>query len=135
MMAAPLIAGNDLRTMTEETRSIFTNSEVLAFDQDSLGIQGYRYDVQDSVEVWMKPLSGGDWAVCFLNRSLGAQHVSFDWKKHIITDDFSGRTLDANVTTYSIRDVWAKAPRGSTGRMLQAQVSSHDVLTVRLTKQ
>ena len=69
MMAAPLIAGNDLRAMSKETNEILTNREVLGVDQDSLGVQGYRYSTQDSIEVWVKPLMHGDWAVALPNRS------------------------------------------------------------------
>jgi alpha-galactosidase len=51
MLAARLIAGIDLRTMKKEIVEILPNREVIAIDQDSLGIQGYRYDATDSLEV------------------------------------------------------------------------------------
>ena len=69
MLAAPLIAGNDLRSMTKETIEVLTNREVIAINQDSLGVQGFKHSVKDSVETWYKPLKGGDWAVAFLNRN------------------------------------------------------------------
>jgi alpha-galactosidase len=136
MLAAPLIAGNDIRGMSKETLEILTNREVIAIDQDSLGVQGFRYnDSQNGVEVWGKPLKNGDWAVCLLNRSLKAQDVSFDWSKNVISDDISKTTLNANETTYSVRDLWAKKNRGSTREKLSANVPSRDVLMLRLSRQ
>jgi alpha-galactosidase len=134
LMAAPLMAGNDLRKMTKETMNILTNSEVVAIDQDSLGVQGYRYDAKDSLEVWVKPLMKGDWAVCFLNRSAKTQKVDFDWSKNIITDDVSQNTLNTNQIVYSIRDLWGKKNLGTTKKNLVSEVGTHDVLMVRLMK-
>jgi alpha-galactosidase len=133
-MAAPLIAGNDLRTMKKETAELLANREVIAVDQDSLGIQGYRYDAKDSLEVWVKPLMGGDWAVCLLNRSSLPQRIDFDWSKNIIVDDVSKRTLNTNEKNYEIRNLWTKKNIGTTKRRLTGDVSSHDVLMVRLTE-
>ena len=136
MMAAPLIAGNDLRTMGKETVEILANREAIAVDQDSLGIQGFRYnDNEHGLEVWVKPLKHGDWAVCFLNRSSRTQKVDFEWSKHVIFDDFSKMTLNANEFQYGVRDIWGKKNLGTTLKKLNAEVSSHDVLMVRLTKQ
>lgn len=135
LMAAPLIAGNDLRTMTKETAEILTNREVITVDQDSLGIQGYRYDAKDSLEVWVKPLMKGDWSVCFLNRSSQPQRIDFDWSKNIIVDDVSKRTLSTNEKNYVIRNLWAKKNIGTTKKHLVGDVPSHDVLMVRLTEQ
>src|SRR5215831_6344429 len=69
MMAAPLIAGNDIRKMNNDTRMILTNKDAIGIDQDALGIQGFRYASNDSLDTWFRPLSNGDWAVCFLNGS------------------------------------------------------------------
>ena len=135
MMAAPLIAGNDLRAMSKETNEILTNREVLGVDQDSLGVQGYRYSAQDSIEVWVKPLVHGDWAVCFLNRSANAQNVDFDWSKHIIVDDLSKRTLNTNETVYKIRDLWQKKTLGDTKKAVSAELATHNVLVLRLIQQ
>ncbi len=56
MLAAPLMAGNDISNMTKETQAILTNKDVIAVDQDPLGIQGLKFSVKDSVETWFKPL-------------------------------------------------------------------------------
>jgi alpha-galactosidase len=59
MMAAPLITGTDLRNMSAQTNATLTNREVLAIDQDPLGVQGFRYAAKDSLETWVKPLAAG----------------------------------------------------------------------------
>lgn len=64
MLAAPLLAGNDLSKMDETSRSILINKEVIAVDQDRLGKQGYRLGPP---QIWIKPLSGGARAVAVFN--------------------------------------------------------------------
>lgn len=136
LLAAPLVAGNDLRGMSKETIQILTNREVIAIDQDSLGVQGFRYnDDEDGLEVWTKPLSHGDWAVCFLNRSAKTEKIDFDWSNHVIQDDLSGMALNTNEAVYAIRDLWKKKDLGTTKGKLDAEISSRDVLMLRLTKQ
>jgi alpha-galactosidase len=67
MLAAPLIAGNDLPNMTPETKSILTNRDVIAIDQDKLAKQATRLYSEGEVEVWLRPLSGGSVAIAVLN--------------------------------------------------------------------
>ncbi|MGD0591205.1 MAG: glycoside hydrolase family 27 protein [Bacteroidota bacterium] len=134
MLAAPLMSGNDLSAMSTWTKEILTNTEVIAIDQDSLGVQGYRYDSKDSIEIWVKPLMKDGWAVCFLNRSMQKQKVDYDWSKNIITDELSKRTLNTNETKYNIRNLWVKKYIGTTKKKLTAEIASHDVLMVRLSK-
>jgi alpha-galactosidase len=133
MLAAPLIAGNDLRKMTKETADILTNKEVIAVDQDSLGVQGFKYATKDSVETWLKPLSGGDWAVAYLNRSKAPRTMDLNLGAVVITDTLSGRTLDTKATTYKLRDLWQKKEVGTTKKPLKVVVPSHDLLIFRLT--
>ena len=135
LLAAPLMSGNDLSAMIAGTKEILTNKEVIAVDQDSLGVQGYKYDSKDSIDVWVKPLMKGDWAVCFLNRSMQKQKIDFDWSKNIITDTLSKRTLNTNDIKYNIRNLWAKKNIGTTKKKLTAELTSHDVLMVRLSKE
>jgi alpha-galactosidase len=133
MLAAPLIAGNDLRKMTKETQAILTNREVIAVDQDSLGVQGFRYAVKDSVETWLKPLSGGEWAVAFLNRSRSPRTVEMVWGAEVISDTLSKRILDTKASTYKLRDLWLLKEAGTTKKPLKAVVAGHDLLLYRLT--
>lgn len=134
MLAAPLIAGNDARKMTKETQEILTNKEIIAIDQDSLGIQGFPAITGDNLEVWVKPLANDEWAVCFLNRGNEAKNVSFDWKENFIKDDSFGRQLDAKKTTYKVRDLWAKKDLGTTGAVFKEIVQPRNVVMLRLSK-
>ena len=134
MSAAPLISGNDLSRMSKETLDILTNKEVIAIDQDSLGIQGFRESKIDSIEVWYKPLKNGDWALCFLNRGSKPVNLEYDWKKQVIKDDVAKLELRFDLKPYTIRDLWAKKLIGSTDKVLKTNLPSHDVLMVRLLK-
>ena len=133
MIASPLIAGNDLRNMSEQTKAILSNSDAIDVDQDALGIQGFKYQSEGGFETWFKPLSGGDWAVCFLNRSAEAKAIDFDWAKNIINDELAHRKLDATAETFKIKDLWSKKELGTTKKSLKASVPSHDVLMLRLS--
>lgn len=134
MIAAPLIAGNDLRAMTKETIGILTNKEVIAVNQDSLGIQGFQYSVKDKLETWFKPLKDGSWAVCFLNRNDSPQEVDFDWAKEVVQDSLSKRDLDNRPGEYTIRNLWTKKASGTTKKRFKATVPSHDVVMLRLIR-
>ncbi len=133
MLAAPLIAGNDLAHMSDETVAILTNAGAIGIDQDSLGIEGFKFAVKDSVETWFKPLKNGDWAVCFLNRSTQPASVEFDWKTKVY-DDFSKRGLEAGSAGYKIVNVWTKKDMGNTRKLLKENIPGHDVLMLRLNK-
>ena len=134
MLAAPLIAGNDLRQMSPQTSSVLTNKDVIAVDQDPLGVQGFRLAAKDSVETWVKPLAEGDWALCFLNRGRKPQSVAFDWKTQPIHDDVAKRDLAADHTRYKIRNLWTGRAAGTTAKPFRAEVPGHDVVMIRLSK-
>ena len=133
MLAAPLMAGNDLKSMSPQTHDILTNGDAIAVNQDVLGVQGLKYKSEEGLETWLKPLSGGDWAVCFLNRAAEPKMIEFDWTKNIVSDTVSNRTLDASAELYKIKDIWTKKELGNTQKTLKAEVKSHDVLMVRLS--
>src|SRR5207237_3863185 len=99
ILAAPLIAGNDLAAMNAQTRSILTNKEVIAVDQDALGRQGTRIAKNGDEEVWARPLSGGSHAVVLLNRSTKPQDIAIDWQRLGLRPDQQAK----------IRDLWAGA--------------------------
>jgi len=134
MLAAPLIAGNDMRKMDENTRSILTNKEVIALNQDPLGIEAFKYSDKDSLGVWFKPLSNDNWAVCFLNRSDRPKQIEFNWQTEMVTDDLSKKQLDAKTTTYKLRDLWLKKDMGDTKKTLKSTLGIHDVLVLKLSK-
>jgi alpha-galactosidase len=133
MLAAPLIAGNDIRKMSEATKNILTNKEVIAVDQDKLGIEGFVYKIKDSVEIYVKPLSENNWAICFLNRSAETKNIDFNWQDEIINDTLFNRTLDAKKVTYKLRDLWKKANLDDTKKPLKANIHSHDVLILKVS--
>jgi len=134
MLAAPLIAGNDLRIMTEATRSILTNREVIAVDQDPLGIQGFRHSKDGDLEIWFKPLEDEDWAMCVLNRGTAPRRIELAWQDEDVADTFSGRQALFKARLYRIRDLWTGADLGTTRRALSAEIAGHDVLMVRLVR-
>lgn len=120
MMAAPLLAGNDLRNMSPEVLSILTNKEVIAVNQDALGKQGYKVEEISGVQVWVKPLSNNRWAVCFLNPK-GKKSITTDWQfLH------SKEVLQA-------RDVWQDAVIITSGRST-IEVPKHGVRMFVLEK-
>jgi len=133
MFAAPLIAGNDITKMSKTTDDILTNKEVIAIDQDKAGYEGYKYKTMDSVEVYVKPLSNNNWAVCFLNRSGKPKTFNYDWQNEIVSDTVSHQTLDAKNTNYQLRDLWKKTNAGDTKKPLKATIGVHDVLMLELT--
>jgi alpha-galactosidase len=134
MLAAPLMAGNDITKMNDATKQILTNKDAIAIDQDVMGVEGFKYASKDSLETWVKPLNNDEWAICFLNRSDKTQSINFDWKKEDIKDNISSKELNGNAPTYNLFDVWTKKNVGKTNKTLTATVPSHDVLMLRLTK-
>jgi alpha-galactosidase len=134
MLAAPLIAGNDLRMMSKDVKNVLINKDVIAINQDSLGIQGLRYRVTDSVETWVKPLSNGDWAFCFLNKSVVPKAIAYNWAAEVVVDTVAKRTFNVASANYILRDQWTRKDIGNTKKPLTATVPAHDVLIVRLRK-
>lgn len=134
MLAAPLIMGNDLRSMTSETREILTNKEVIAVNQDALGVQALRYATLDSVEVWVKPLVNSEWAVCFLNLKSKSQTITFTWQDLVVNDAVADRVLDGRKEIFRLRNLWTRKDSGTTAKRLQASLASHDVLMFRLSR-
>jgi len=120
IMAAPLIAGNDLRSMTPEIHDILTNKEVIAVDQDPLGRQGRRVWKDGDSEVWTKQLKDGDRAVILLNRGSSAQVITVPWQQIGYPDHLSA----------AVRDLWAHKDLGKFTGKFSATVASHGVLMV-----
>ena len=134
MLAAPLMAGNDIRKMNKETLAILTSKDAIAIDQDAAGMQAFKYSDKDSMQTWLKPLQNGDWAVCFINRSNTPKSISFDWKKENVANAFFNKQLNAAAINYKLHDVWTKKDIGSTANELSAVIPGHDVLMLRLKK-
>ncbi|MDA3879597.1 MAG: glycoside hydrolase family 27 protein [Prolixibacteraceae bacterium] len=133
MLASPLIVGTDIQHASDETIEILTNEEAIAVNQDKLGIQGFAHSKTDSLEIWYKPLSDGDWAVCFLNRDENDKEIEYNWNEKVVVDDFASRKIDFANIEYAIRDLWLHKDIGTTKKTLKATVPSHDVLMLRLS--
>lgn len=134
MMAAPLILGNDIRSMSEETAAIILDEEVIAIDQDPLGVQGLRYAVEGDLEIWFKPLVDGDWAMCLFNR--GKQDIDYliDWQKFNFTDEeVSQRSTSFDTIIYEGRNLWLGGKSFTTKKSRSVTVPAEDVILYRLT--
>jgi len=123
ILAAPLMAGNDLRNMSPEIRDILTNREVIAIDQDALGRQGHKVRDDGDFEVWSKTLHDGSRAVALLNRSTAAKEIAVSWNEIGYPNH-----LKANV-----RDLWQKQDLGKFTGDYSANVSGHSVVLVKIT--
>jgi len=123
LMSAPLIAGNDVRTMSDATRAILTNPEVIAVDQDALGFQAnLAADSGNGVQVWYKPLAGsGARAVGLLNRGDAAATITVRWN-----------TVALAPGNATVRDLWARADRGSFANEYSVSVSAHGMGLLRV---
>jgi len=136
MLAAPLMSGNNLHTMSAQTIGILTNKEAIAIDQDPLGVECFKYKMSaDSVETLVRPLANGDLAVCFLNRMDKPQAISFDWAANAIDDATSKTNVDFTKSTYKLHDLWSKKDIGTTKKPLKQTIAAHDVVMLRLIKQ
>ncbi len=122
ILAAPLLAGNDLSKMNATTKSILMNKDVIAVDQDPLGIQGDRVSATGPFEIWMKPLQGGAKAVALFNRS------DFQYP---ITVHFNNVGLQSAMRA---RDLWSHKDLGTLQGSYTAVVPGHGVVMLRLSK-
>jgi len=122
MLAAPLIAGNDLRTMPDSTKAILTNAEVIAVDQDSLGREGILvWTDGPELQVWARPLANGDRAVALLNRTDTTARITAWLRRTGIRTD-SAR----------VRDLWTHADIGTFGGQYADTVPAHGVRMLRM---
>jgi alpha-galactosidase len=123
IFAAPLLAGNDLEHMTADTREILVNKEVIAVDQDAMGLQGRRVKKDGDLEVWSKQLADGGRAMVLLNRGAKQATITALWP-----DIGYPSTLAADV-----RDLWGHRDLDESTGYFSAIVPSHGVVMVRVT--
>lgn len=122
LIAAPLIAGNDLSAISPASLATLTNSEVIAVDQDALGKQGILIsDNGSGLQVWSREVAGGT-VVALLNLSGSPATIAANW---------SGIGLDPNQTE-AVRDLWAHADLGEFSSGFSATVPSHGVTMVKI---
>jgi len=134
MLAAPLAAGNDLRKMSAQTRDILTNKEMIAVDQDSLGIAAFKMPLADSLELWVKPQTGGWPILCFFNRTGSTKKINLNWNDLIIEDKLSGMNIHFDKQVYLYKDLWQKGSGfGKTNKNFEHQLPSNSVIVLKLT--
>jgi alpha-galactosidase len=122
ILAAPLLAGNDLSTMTPETVALLTNRDVIAVDQDAAGKQGDRVSAEGPIEVWVRPLADGSKAVGIFNRHPSALTAHVDFQKlgfpHAV----------------KAKDLWQAKDLGSVNTPYVVTVPGHGVLFLRVSQ-
>jgi hypothetical protein len=125
MMASPLIAGNDLRTMSASTIQILTNLEAIGVNQDPLGIQGRIVRRADKVSIWAgKRLYDGSQAVLVFNQQSSPADVNVDW---------SDIGIDKTTELY-VRDLWTHKTTGPHARGISVTVAPDDVAMLRISR-
>jgi alpha-galactosidase len=120
ILAAPLLAGNDLSTMTPETVALLTNRDVIAVDQDAAGKEGDRVSAEGPIEVWARTLADGSKAVGIFNR----HHLPMT--AHV---DF--RSLGYS-TPLKARDLWLGKDLGIIGPVYDVKIPAHGVVFLRV---
>jgi alpha-galactosidase len=120
ILAAPLIAGNDLRNMRPEIREILTNKEVIAVDQDPLGNEGKRVLKNGDLEVWARQMKDGSRAVVLFNRGSADREICVNW------EDLGY----PNHLEVAVRDLWQKKDLGRFTGKFSASVVTHGVVMV-----
>ena len=122
ILAAPLMAGNDLRSMTPEIHGILTNGEVIAVDQDRLGRQGRKVLDDGDREVWAKTLKDGAVAVVLFNRGMEPAAIQVNW----------GAIGLKNRSSATVRDLWLKRDIGKFKDGFSSQVEPHGVVMLKV---
>ena len=130
MLAAPLMAGNDLRTMDKSTKEILTNTDVIAVNQDLLGQQATKFMDMGEYEIWAKPLSNGEVAVCFMNRTNQPWKLDYNWQKQTM---YFATEVSLHKKVYNVYDVWEHKIIAKTSEKLIKEVPPHGIVMVRLS--
>jgi alpha-galactosidase len=122
ILAAPLLAGNDLTSMSPETIALLTNREVIAIDQDPAGKQGDRFSAEGPTEIWTRPLADGSKAIGLFNRQDGPLDVQVDFHEL----GFKG--------TVKVRDVWKQQQLNPMTGAYEIRVPGHGVILLRVSE-
>jgi alpha-galactosidase len=122
LVASPLLAGNDIRSMSAATKSILMNSEVIAIDQDTLGKQASPVKVGADLERWVKPLADGSVAVGIVNLGSAAAQATV-----------TATDLQLSGTVSTARDLWTHKDVQFTNGAYSATVPSHGTLLLHVS--
>ena len=123
ILAAPLLAGNDLRNVPKSILDILTNAEVIAVDQDASGKQGRRVWQSGNQEIWVRELAGGRRAVALFNRAAGSARISVKWAD-----------LGISSPPSHARDLWAHSDVQLQGPEYAATVPGHGVVLLNIAR-
>jgi alpha-galactosidase len=134
MLAAPLIAGNDLRDMSKETLAILTNHEMIAVNQDTLGKQAFCFRDNGDYEIWIKKLADDEKAVCLLNRSDETKTVEVNLPVLLKANDSYWSTDPYNMENYTVRDLWEHKTVKTDGNTVTVTLPPHSVKVYRFEK-
>lgn len=133
MLAAPLMAGNDLGNMSPETKAILTNSEMIALDQDKLGKQSFCYRDNGDYEIWIRKLDGKEKAALLLNRSDEEKTVQVDFNVLIKASD-EWEKVPYKLKDYKVRDLWEHKDIPIEKTMVYITLPPHSVKVYRFSK-
>jgi alpha-galactosidase len=123
IMAAPLLIGSDLRKVSTENYATLLNKDVIAVDQDTLGVQGKQISASGEKYVISKPLANGDYAVALFNNNSSAQTIS-------TTASAIGI---GSSSSYNLKDLWSKSSRSTNGT-ISVSVPAHETVVYRVSK-
>jgi hypothetical protein len=121
MLNSPLLAGNDLRSMSKQTIEILTNKEVIALDQDQGFKQAVRISHEQGIDVWEKSLAVNDGrskAIAIVNRN-----------DHEVTFDLSAKTIGVS-SKCKLRDLWLHKDLGQIGKSKKFAIPRHGTVVV-----
>jgi alpha-galactosidase len=135
MLAAPLMAGNDLQNMSPETKEILTNTEIIALDQDTLGKQGFCYRDNGDYEIWIKKLAKSEKAVCLLNRSDEEKEVQVDFNLLLKANDNYWTSELYKLEDYKVRDLWEHKELKLDKSPMYIKIPPHSVKVYHFIKQ
>lgn len=124
MFSAPLMLGCDVLNMSEATKEILFNKDIIAIDQDPLGRQAFRVMRKDGIEAWKKPLMGDRIAIAILNRNSSERTVNLL---------FADLELDADMN-YEVYDVWKQEKTEQNKGNFAAELKPHECLVFVLSK-
>jgi alpha-galactosidase len=134
ILAAPLMAGNDLLNMSPETSEILTNKEIIALDQDTLGKQGFCCRDNGDYEIWIKKLANKEKAVCLLNRGDEEKEVRVDFNELLKANDDYWSLDPYKLEEYKVRDLWEHKELKLDKNIMFIKIPPHSVKVYRFIK-
>lgn len=142
MLAAPLMAGNDIARMDAFTQSLLTNADAISIDQDPLGRQGYKIKDYGEFEIFYRPLADGGAALCLFNRFGEPIQVSLDWQTLDCQFRKNGKPMPlmahidrkdiAMTQRHAIRDIWSNKDIDPKQRLFTVTLPAHDVVLLKI---